>query len=229
MNDELLVPNHLKAFVHPEIKAVNKTEREILHLISTDSVDRAGDVVEPGGADIANYMKNPVVMVDHDYRIDRIIGKALSIEINAKGIYARTKFLDTPLAQAAFQLASEGIGGWSIGFRPIDYNSIKDSKGAFKGVKFEKWELLEYSMVAIPMNQDVVNNAVSRGWVTADDCPVFFKTAPKPSEEAAPGPNVEAPIVKFSPDLPGKIAAAQVEIARREAAAKMRRFVESLR
>ena len=63
-----------------EVKAVNEEEREVLHLISTKARDRAGDIVNPKGLDLKNFKKNPVVLVNHDYRVESIIGKAVVVE-----------------------------------------------------------------------------------------------------------------------------------------------------
>lgn len=154
--------NYQRRGVTSTVKAVNESAREIMHTISTDAIDRAGDIVEPGGAKLDNFMANPVVLVNHDYNVQSIIGKAVDVRVEKGSISARTQFRDTPLARDAFELAKAGIGGWSIGFRPIKHEGIEDEKGRLKGFRFTEWELLEYSAVAIPMNQDIVNNSVVR-------------------------------------------------------------------
>lgn len=184
---EHLAPNYMRCGFVPEVKASNKTEREVLHLISTASVDRAGDIVRPSGANVENYMKNPVVLRNHSYATEDIIGRSVALEITEDGIFARTKFRDSEVGQDAFNLASERLGGWSIGFRPEKYESIKDAKGQHKGFDFQQWELLEYSQVPIPMNQDAVNNAIKRGLVHEANVSLFFDTEPDtdpPSDEA---------------------------------------------
>lgn len=203
------------------VKAVNTEEREVLHLISTQSRDRAGDVVEPKGAVLKNYKQNPVVLANHDYQIESILGRSVMIDATEEGLWTRTKFRDTPLAEAAFRLTAEKLGGWSIGFRPMKHHSIKQGKdekckvcseifealaegkepgdwvpGAW-GMHFRQWELLEYSSVAIPMNQDIVNNAVQRGLVTERHAPLFFRSEPSPAPppadvaDASDGSNAE--------------------------------------
>lgn len=184
----------VRAFVFPETKAINEKTREIMHLISTPSEDRAGDVVEPAGADLANYLKNPVVLADHDYSIKSIIGRATSMTVEEDGIFARTQFHDEGLGRDAFNLVKNGMAkAWSIGFRPKEYEAIKDEDGKHvKGFRFSKWELLEYSLVAVPMNPDAVHNAVKRGIVQAVNVPALFRyaeipiTEPKPADSAAP-------------------------------------------
>ena len=201
-----------------EIKAVNDDSREILHLITTASRDRMDDIVEPKGARLQNYRKNPVVLVDHRYSIDSVIGRCVGIDAADDGLYARTRFEDFPLSDAAYNLAKAKLGGWSIGFRPLKRHTIKQGKdqkckrctelfdklaegkgpGDYVpecwGTHYAEWELLEYSCVAIPANQDVVNNAVSAGLVPADHVSKFFlvQAPQRPEESAAGGPTADA-------------------------------------
>lgn len=170
-----LVPPYARALCATTTRAVNKETREVAHLITTTNPDRVGDVVEASGADLANYLRHPVVMADHSYSIDRIIGRAVNLTVDEKGIFARTKYRDTPLGRDAFNLAAEGLGAWSIGFRPISFKAMKDEKGYTKGFHFTKWEMLEYSQVAIPMNADAVQNAITRGLVAAENVKTFFR------------------------------------------------------
>lgn len=189
---ECFLPNK-RIPVLQEIKAINKERREILHVISTSSTDRAGDVVEAKGADIDNYMRNPVVMANHDYRIEMIIGRG-SVMVQDDSIIARTAYLDTPLGNTAFKLAEAGLGGHSIGFRPLKWKLIEDSESkGITGMRFTKWELLEYSMVAIPMNQDAVMNCIQRGIMEESQVPIFAVVQP---EKAA----VDTPTAKATDD-----------------------------
>lgn len=170
-----LIPSYRRALCATTVKAVNKDTREVAHLITTTNPDRVGDVVEASGADLANYLRHPVVMADHSYSIDRIIGRAINLTVDEKGIFARTKYRDTPLARDAFNLAAEGLGAWSIDFRPISFKAMKDEKGFTKGFHFTKWEMLEYSQVAIPMNADAVQQAITRGLVAVENVKTFFR------------------------------------------------------
>lgn len=191
--DGELVPCYARTLCSTTIKAVNKAEREVAHVITTRNADRVGDVVDAAGADLANYLRHPVVMADHSYSIDKIIGRAVNLTVTEDGIFARTKYRDTPLGRDAFNLAAEGLGAWSIGFRPISFKAMKDEKGVTKGFHFSKWELLEYSQVAIPMNPDAVQNALTRGWVTPENIKTFFRVeeSAEPTEVAGLAPNAE--------------------------------------
>jgi len=199
------------------VKAISDEDREVLHLISTKARDRMGDIVDSKGANIKNFKRNPVVLANHHYSIESILGRSVFIDATDEGLWTRTKFRETPLADTAFQLTKERLGGWSIGFSPTKRHSIKQGKdlecptctelweqladgkeagdwveGSF-GAHFTAWELLEYSSVAIPANQDIVNNAVQRGLCPEALVGQFFKTqqAIPTSEVAADGPTVE--------------------------------------
>jgi len=174
---EHMPANYIRAFCTPELKDVNEKASEITHVITTASLDRQGDVVEPGGADVANYMRNPVVLADHDYSIHSIIGRATKLEIGNDSISATTQFAKTDLGQQAMSLVKSGMAkGWSIGFRPIEHESMKDDKGVTRGFRYKKWELLEYSLVAIPANPDAVMNAIQRGIISEKHKDIFFRT-----------------------------------------------------
>lgn len=245
------------------VKAVNREDREILHLITTGARDRAGDVVTPKGAQLKNYRKNPVVLVNHDYRVESVIGRAVHIDVAKDGIWARTKFLDTPVAESAFNLAAESLGGWSIGFKPMKGHSIGqgaddkcpvcteifselaegkkpgDRVPGTWGQHFLTWELLEYSSVAVPMNQEIVNNAVQRGLVPETHVETFFNITQGaksvPSIETEPDPPVEKTAAKptVDPAIVQRIAAPALKriddiFARAEAASRAREITKNL-
>lgn len=196
------------------VKAVNEERREILHAISSAAVDRAGDIVVPSGARIDRYMQNPVVMVNHSYEWpEDCIGKCVSVTVEDDRVYARTQFLDTPLADAAFKLAQAGVGGWSIGFKPITYEPIEDKKGRTKGFRFTEWELLEYSAVAIPMNQEITN-VVQRSAIPSHFIPRFFTGWDLPAS-SDPGEETKAP-----PPIPPRILDEAIKATLR----RLRRF-----
>lgn len=224
-------PTLVKAFCETSIKAINKDAREILHLITNARVDRVGDIVRPKGADVSDYIKNPVVMANHDYKIENVIGRAVSIEVTDDGIYARTQFRDTPLAKEAFALAAEGLGGWSIGFQPVEFDSVRDEKGKARGFDFKKWKLHEYSLVAIPMNPDIVQGLMQRGLVTEANVRQFFTVdEPEPSTEAAPEPKAEAKsTVPPHPALVALLKRTERTIAIASAADRIRRTLGELK
>ena len=218
----------------PEIKDVDESKRKVTHLISTAALDRGGDIVNVDGWDLRNYRKNPVVLVDHDYRVEKIIG-AGKVTSDKQGLWAVTEFADTELAETAFNLHTNGFArAWSVGFSPIKGHPVRDGKehecDTCSGVKqpgygmhFLKQELLEYSLVSVPMNPEAVTQAVERGICSKALAPVFFReldgeptTAPV---ETAP-PEAKAADVALSDEARALLerVSGQCERNRREAA-----------
>jgi len=130
-------------------------------LISTSVIDRDHDRVMPLGADITNYMKNPIVQWGHNYRDPwATIGKTTSLELTPEAIVAEFE-LRPPANDSDPQniIALLWDGGWiqtaSIGFAP--QTSEDNDVG---GKDFTQWELLEWSLVPIPANQSALRLAV---------------------------------------------------------------------
>jgi HK97 family phage prohead protease len=129
--------------------------------INTAGLDRDHDRVLPIGAKIDNYLRNPIVQWGHDYRSPwATIGKTTSLEVSPEGIIA-----DFELRPAANESDPQNIirllweGGWvrtaSIGFMPV-----KAKPNDMGGTDFEEWELLEWSVVSVPSNQDALRLAL---------------------------------------------------------------------
>ena len=55
-------------------------DNKLVAVITTGDRDRDGDIIDPTGAVIDNYLKNPVIMFAHDYW-SLPIGKASSVKI----------------------------------------------------------------------------------------------------------------------------------------------------
>lgn len=65
-------------------------------VVATDETkDRDGDIITLDGWDIENYLNNPVILANHEYEIEMIIGKATKIyaennQIIVEGIFSKT-------------------------------------------------------------------------------------------------------------------------------------------
>lgn len=151
--------NKFKTFESELIK-IDRNEKTITHYITSDTIDRDGDIVIPSGGDFSNYLKNPIVLFMHNQYYP--IGKNLWLKIEKSGdneyLLAKTKISDkTDLAQDIFNLYEEKIlNAWSIGFKP----NWEKAEQIDRGWKFNEWELLEYSAVSIPANPDALTTAI---------------------------------------------------------------------
>ncbi len=136
-------------------------------LVSTDDVDRMGDIVEPDGMDLGNYRKNPVILWAHDYTLPPI-GSSLWIRRQEHGLLAKPRWASTEFAQQIKLLYDEGhLRAWSIGFLVKEWEPIvakdKDGQERTTGYRYTKSELLEFSAVPVPANPEALSEAMAKG------------------------------------------------------------------
>jgi len=150
----------------PAVPGVSAEARTIRHLISTENIDRDGDVVELGGWNFEEYNQNPVVLWGHDHGRPAI-ARNVSLERTERGLEAVTQFPTSglyELADTVFALNAAGVlKSWSVGFIPEEFENAPDGKGR----RYRKQKLLEYSSVNVPANMEAVNMALQKGLVNA--------------------------------------------------------------
>jgi|SRR5215207_9350073 len=127
------------------------------YVMSDDSVDRYGDIIDVKGWDLTDFKKNPIALFGHNsnfpighwrnVRVEK--GKLLGrLELVARGISER---IDEIIA-----LVEAGVlRAVSVGFRPLKAEAI-DEKEPWAGLRFTKSELLECSLVSIPANPNAL-------------------------------------------------------------------------
>ena len=129
--------------------------------ISSNAVDRMGEVLDPSGVDLRNYRKNPVVLWAHDYEKPPI-AKALWVKRDGDRILSKLKFAPTEFAQEVKALYEQGfMNTFSVGFMPkewVDGDGDKNPRRTYKS-----WELLEYSAVPVPANPEALALAMQKG------------------------------------------------------------------
>jgi len=157
-------------------------ERAVVARITTANVDREGDVVLPSGVNARNFRKNPVVMFAH--RGDSLpVGTAEGLETSTDAITAKVVFASRPAGHPKEQewppdtllhlFQEKVLRGFSIGFRvPKDGwrdATERDRKNFGEDARrvITKWELVEFSVAPIPMNQDSLAMAVSKSWCSS--------------------------------------------------------------
>lgn len=133
-----------------EVDAKAIDEGGMFRVVATDETkDRDGDIITLDWWEVENYLKNPVILANHYYSIENIIGKATKIyakdnQIIVEGIFSKSN----PLGVLAQRLYEEWmlktVSVWFIG---------KERDGE----KITKKELLELSFVAVPANPSAVS------------------------------------------------------------------------
>tara|TARA_B100000315_G_scaffold62393_1_gene56643 strand:- start:1240 stop:2103 length:864 start_codon:yes stop_codon:yes gene_type:complete len=130
-------------------------------VISTDDVDRHGDVIAADGWRLESYRQNPVFLWAHDYARP-VIGRAVETWTEPHRLLARMEFAPTRFAQEVALLYRSGYQrGVSVGFKPLQYEERRHEKtGAFLGIRFLEQELLETSAVPVPANRNALRRAL---------------------------------------------------------------------
>lgn len=157
----------------PEDFHFEKGETASIDYISTKTLDRDNDIVEPMGALLSDYQKNPVVLWCHDYK-QLPIGKAAWIKSDSKGLVAKTVYAvnSNPLAKQVYKYRKEGFPlAKSIGFIPLQTNP-KPGKGVRQ--HHLKYLVLEYSDCPVPSNPDAIGLAVSKGLIKPKEARQFY-------------------------------------------------------
>jgi HK97 family phage prohead protease len=130
------------------LKGVDEDTRTITGMATTPSPDRLQDVVEPKGA----QFKLPIPFLwQHDS--GQPIGHVTHAKVTNAGIEIVAKIAKGVTAEIdrAWALIKAGlVPGLSIGFKAIEHEFIKETKG----VRFIKWSWLELSAVTIPANEE---------------------------------------------------------------------------
>jgi hypothetical protein len=130
-------------------------------IISVESLDRAGEIVKQDGWDLNNYKNNPIVLWGHDYYS---LGIGVCLEqynttfrgmpaLGARGVFYSADI--NPLAQQVRRMydfgLKLGVGAGcttSVGFIPKEFDANDQSV-------ITRAELLEFSFVPVPAQQDV--------------------------------------------------------------------------
>ena len=132
-------------------------EAPMTFVISSEEVDRHGDVVLAQGWRLQAYLRNPVFLWAHNYGLP-VIGRALAVWPEPGQLLARLEFAPTEFASQVAALYRSGYQqGVSVGFRPLRYEERRDGRtGAFLGIRFLEQELLEVSAVPVPANRQAL-------------------------------------------------------------------------
>lgn len=136
--------------------------RTVEFVLSTASEDRGGDTIAQDGWRLENYKKNPVILWGHDQRIPPI-GRGHNVRVSKGILKADIEFATAeqhPFAETVYQLVRGGfVNAGSVGFIPLKWNWNEETRG----IDFFEQELIEYSVVGVPMNPEALSQAKAFG------------------------------------------------------------------
>ncbi len=145
-----------------------------------NQADRYGDVPAVYKAkrdfvyDLSEYLKNPVLLIDHVNSIDHVAGSMSEIREDERGLYFKAKFSSSayPVVEHARKIYTEGHAkGISIAGRFHYENADAPSQLTLA-------EIYEISLVAVPADPDALAEAVSKaaktnGGITMDNTEIM--------------------------------------------------------
>lgn len=141
-----------RAYSLLETKDVDSEGRVITGVATTPRVDSYNDIVEPQGV----QYRGPVnLYLYHDTNLP--VGTVEFGEATKQGIPFKATLPDVRefgtvrdrVNEAWHSVKYKLLQAVSIGFRPIEYEPIKEG-----GVRYKSWEMLELSLVGVPANPD---------------------------------------------------------------------------
>jgi len=165
----------LKALISSfDIKEV-KQWRTFKVVASTEDSDRSWEIIKANGWDYSNFMKNPVIIANHVYKIENIVGKATDIYVKDNQLIIEWVFSEAnPLGKLLGDLYEEWmVKTVSVWFIP---------KWRDEGNKriITNAELLELSFVAVPCNPNALSldqkKLLEENWMIEEKSPSFSGT-----------------------------------------------------
>ena len=166
------------------VETLDLGERRVQFTISREVVDRDGDILRASGVDLTNYYKNMVFLSFHNTR-DFPLGKTEKVWVEGDRVKAIVYFPTLDELSSKPEYASEKarlvdftyfcyktkmLNAVSVGFIPLEWTETKT------GYDITKWELLEFSAVAVPANQDAIAEAVKSFGLDESVVKDFFTT-----------------------------------------------------
>lgn len=131
-------------------------DRVFTFTISSASVDRDRDTIDPRQIDLESFQSNPVVLWAHNNSLPPI-ARASNLRVVGDKLVADVTFPEpgiSALADEVCGLVEAGfVNAASIGFAPTEPPTFNDQRGGFD---FGKVELHEFSLVPVPANPDAL-------------------------------------------------------------------------
>jgi HK97 family phage prohead protease len=128
-------------------------------VLSDGTLDRMGDVIEPGGWQLDQIKSDPPVLFNHNR--DQVVGRWTDIRVKDGKLLGRIVWVQSdkwPMAQYIRDLVREKIlRTVSVGFQPVAREPLtKDADKHHGPFRFTKQQLLECSLVSVPANPNAL-------------------------------------------------------------------------
>lgn len=147
--------------------SLDAKKRTLDATISTNQVDRDGEIVEPSAFKdrIDTFMDNPVFLWMHNP--EKVVGNVTDVDIKKDRIDAKLQWREegrSELSDEIFSLYEDGtLKTFSIGFRVFKMEFSEKEDGSPEPPKITDAELYEVSAVSIPANPGAVAKILKHG------------------------------------------------------------------
>jgi len=146
-------------------KGIQSDDDPLDFVMSEESIDRLGDIIMADGWDLKDFKKNPIALWGHDHKSP--IGVWENVRIVGKQLMGKLRFAAAGTSREIDTLRSlveqRIIKAVSVGFRPVEYEEMKDATGHWVGYRFKKQALHETSLVSVPAHPNALAVAKSFG------------------------------------------------------------------
>jgi len=132
-------------------------DRQVRVIVSTESLDRDGDIIVAEGINLDEYRKNPVILWMHNHFSP--IAKAEDVAVKNGQLEALIQFPPEGVdmeSDRVYGLIKAGVlNATSIGFIPGEWTAM-DPERPYGGRKYLTSEMYEFSIVSVGSNRDAL-------------------------------------------------------------------------
>jgi HK97 family phage prohead protease len=151
-----------------DIKSLDKTTRSVDFVFSDESIDSFEEVVDQSW-DLTRYVKNPVLLYDHnknarwaeDPRHSLPIGHSENVRVENSALRGRIFLVSeaaNPLAEMCWRCMLEGaLRAGSVGFKPRDV--VEEMRDGREILRLKNNTLYEFSLTPIGANENAIANS----------------------------------------------------------------------
>jgi len=141
------------------IKAGNASDDLPTFVLSDETVDSVGDIIEAKGWDLSRFKgatANPIALFNHNH--NEPIGVWQNVKVEGTRLVGALKLAaegTSDTIDKVRKLIAQGmLVAVSVGFRPTKWEPIENSRDG--GYRYQKQQLLECSVVSVPANPSAV-------------------------------------------------------------------------
>ena len=148
---------HITKFVRPiALRVLDEDAGLVSAVVSTEDVDRDGDVIRQEGWDLSHFASHPILLSSHNYRgLTNQIGEWTQMQVEGSLLVGHAKYYigeGNEEADWGFKLATKGRAAYSVGFVPDMSKAKQIEANGNLSYEYTGQELLEVSQVTVPSN-----------------------------------------------------------------------------